>query len=489
MTDGAAKLIGQILPTLPSCHPFHDVYKRLTAREDGWTSGQWMTERPGGSDVQNTETWAKYSPLKEKQGNCGRIDQGDYLVSGFKFFSSATDANVTVLLAKTESGKLSAFVAPLTKTIVDDDGQEKVVTNGVRIHRLKQKLGTKQLPTAELELKEMRAHLIGPLDHGVKTIADILNITRVHAMMGSASAWRRCVGIAKAFAKARMSWGVPLWLLPLHLQTLAEMELKLRACLQVGFFTVALMSYTENGFPSASETTHRIPFPQAGEEATVVLRTMTALGKAVVCKNATLGIQECMEALGGVGYMDEPEEPENVARALRDIAVNSIWEGTTNVLSSEMVGNLQRGNRCEIFRRWLDRALASVKNATMRGILQASWERVYVSLQASPMDTLGNGRRIMFSLAWTVMGMLLALDAERDNDAIAVEPAQRWILDGDGGVGDWLLRGVGAKDSARRPDDQIEGQDRAKWDCRIVWGVEMPDLASVGSKMLAKSKM
>jgi alkylation response protein AidB-like acyl-CoA dehydrogenase len=74
-----------------------------------------MTERPGGSDVLNTETWTTYSPLANKTGQFGRLDEGDYLVSGFKFFSSATDANMAVLLAKTKSGKLSTFVAPLTK--------------------------------------------------------------------------------------------------------------------------------------------------------------------------------------------------------------------------------------------------------------------------------------------------------------------------------------------------------------------------------------
>ena len=81
-----------------------------------------MTERAGGSDVQNTETWARYTPLPKKMGRYGRIDEGDYLVSGFKLFSSATDANMTIVLAKIESGKLSTFLAPLRKTILDSDG-------------------------------------------------------------------------------------------------------------------------------------------------------------------------------------------------------------------------------------------------------------------------------------------------------------------------------------------------------------------------------
>lgn len=80
---------------------------------------------------------------------------------------------------------MSAFLAPLTNPVADFNDKVKVNTNGIRIHQLKNKLGTKQLPTAELELKEVRAHLVCPLDRGVNTISHILNITRTHAFMGS----------------------------------------------------------------------------------------------------------------------------------------------------------------------------------------------------------------------------------------------------------------------------------------------------------------
>ena len=117
-----------------------------------------MTERPGGSDVQNSETVAVYSPLpsKEKAGKSS-FDDGDWLVSGYKFFCSATDADIALMLAKTESGKLSLFVAPTKKVVKGEDGEDRLVTNGVRFHRLKTKMGTKELPTAELELQGVRA--------------------------------------------------------------------------------------------------------------------------------------------------------------------------------------------------------------------------------------------------------------------------------------------------------------------------------------------
>ncbi|KAH8820141.1 acyl-CoA dehydrogenase [Xylogone sp. PMI_703] len=479
MTDGAACLLSHVLPTLPSQHPFHEAFQRLISRSDNWTSGQWMTERAGGSDVQNTETWAKFSPLPNKVGQYGRLDEGDFIVSGFKFFSSATDANMAIFLAKTESGKLSTFLAPLRKTIIDASGKEKTVTNGVRIHRLKNKLGTKQVPTAELELKEMRAHLVGPLDQGVRTISHILNISRIHSFIDSAGGWRRAMSIAKSFAQARTTLDQPLWTLPLHLRTLAECELKHRGLLHLSFFTVALLGFTESKFPE--EAIKYAPLPHPGSETEVVLRALTATAKAVVGKNAVLGIQECMEAIGGVGYLDDPDEWEyNVAGILRDTSVNTIWEGTTNVLSSELVRHLLKKNNLEIFGGWFIRAVGAVENNLYRRALDRAWQSIHrelVNRKDGIPGALANGRRIMFSLAWVVSGLLLASDAQRDEDGVANEIARRWILDGEVSVGEWLLPGVGGMD----PNAKLqEAEERAKWDCRIVWGVELPENASTG---------
>ncbi|TKA67606.1 hypothetical protein B0A55_09781, partial [Friedmanniomyces simplex] len=127
MTSGAARLLVHQLPELPPDHPFHEVYKRLVAREDNWISSQWMTERPGGSDVQNSETFAVHSPLPEagmSNGAVKRLDEGDWLISGFKFFCSATDCDVALMLAKTDSGQLSLFLAPTKRTETLPDGSK-----------------------------------------------------------------------------------------------------------------------------------------------------------------------------------------------------------------------------------------------------------------------------------------------------------------------------------------------------------------------------
>lgn len=203
MTDGAARLLEAYshtrpssIPTTPSTQPiyfnhsqqpgveqvFQDAYAKLTSRgEPGrgperWTSGQWMTERPGGSDVSNTETVAVYSPLTSQQmGEMGISEHqlGPWVIDGYKFFSSATDADMTILLAKTEGAKgLSAFYAPLKRKRLlmpregmeleshdfeEDHDQE---WNGVSVVRLKKKLGTRPVATGEIEVQGMRGWLV-----------------------------------------------------------------------------------------------------------------------------------------------------------------------------------------------------------------------------------------------------------------------------------------------------------------------------------------
>ncbi|KAL4865499.1 hypothetical protein BDV12DRAFT_174455 [Aspergillus spectabilis] len=485
MTDGAALILSQEISrkNLPASHPFQLTLSRLLSRtENMWTSGQWMTERAGGSDVQNTETWATRSSLTSSEAKSDTIGDGEYLINGFKFFSSATDANVALLLAKTEpEGKLSTFLAPLRRTIADDNkknhtpGGKREVTNGVRIHRLKNKLGTKELPTAELELHNTRAHLVGDLDKGVATIAPLLNITRTHTFIGSLAAWRRAISITKSFARARTTVGEPLWIIPMHLRLLAELEGRHRACMGLGFLTVAVMGVFENGaVTSHSESLRHLPRP--GKEATVVFRTLTALSKAVVSKMAIHGIQECQEAMGGVGYMDEPDEPEfNISRILRNTLVNSIWEGTTNVLASEFVRFLLKGDNFGLFAGWVERVIGLLDGGEVTTVLGEAWRAFKGKLASGgPAIGLADGRRAMFTLAWILSGVLLALDAARDGDAVTGEIARRWVLSGELGVGDTLWRDV----VYPRNDSQGISEEALRWDCRIAWGEELPSVAS-----------
>ncbi|TKA83044.1 hypothetical protein B0A55_00817, partial [Friedmanniomyces simplex] len=217
----------------------------------------------------------------------------------------------------------------------------------------------------------------------------------------------------------------------------------------------------------------------------IVQRALTAAGKAVICKVACISLQECQEAMGGVGYMDEPDEPEhNISRLYRDTAANMTWEGTTNVLASEVVRHLLKDDNLEVFGVWIeDSVLSTLRDRELRTALTAAWTALRRKLREGRSDlgaALADGRQLMFSLAWVVSGSLLAHDAQRDGDAIATEVAHRWVLRGEGGVGEYAFPDVVHAASAAGPQPTQTSKDRLSWDCRLVWGVDLPAGAATG---------
>jgi len=433
-----------------------------------------------------------YSPLsKNANRTIGRLDEGDWLVSGYKFFCSATDCDVALMLAKTESEQLSLFLAPTRRIHSNPNGTEEVITNGIRFHRLKNKMGTKELPTAELELKNVRAWLVGPLDRGIATIATLLNVTRTHNFVTALSCWRRGMAITKNFAKARTTINQPLWTFPMHLRLLAGMETKFQGMLQLAFFTTSLLSFVDNGFPSDRPSNYA-PLPSPGEQTKVVQRVLTAAGKAVICKVACISLQECQEAMGGVGFMDEPDEPEhNISRLYRDTAANMIWEGTTNVLASEIVRHLLKGSNLNVFSGWIENSLEPIQDEEIKMALINAWSMLKTTLikgQDNIAQTLADGRQIMFSLAWAVSGILLAHDAQRDQNPLAVELAKRWVLDAECGIGEYGLPRVIYSTAVARTARR-HAEERLQWDCRIVWNSDLPGNAASGLRQSTGDKL
>ncbi|KAI5810381.1 hypothetical protein BZA77DRAFT_171499 [Pyronema omphalodes] len=451
MTDGAARLLSRHLAppkTPPSVNlptpaeaahrqeqetarrVFKRAYHRLISRHPSvrWTSGQWMTERPGGSDVSRSETTAVHEPIS------GNEELGPWVINGYKFFSSATDADMTILLARTPNHKgLSCFYAPMKLANGD--------RNGVRIIRLKKKLGTKPLPTAELELKGMRAWMIGEEGEGIREIATILNVTRVHNSIMAVASMRRALNVAKAYSRVRtVAGGRILSTVPLHLRTLAQMELLTRASTHLGFLTVHLLSLSES--PATALPT---PLIVPSGAATALLRFLTPLTKAVTAKMCLSVISESVEALGGIGYL-ENEEPLNLARLLRDAQVLSIWEGTTNVLINDLVTSLKRPSKAggeeryySVLNDFIQENLGN-GGGNVRGdvgdilerakvMIWTEWKKIEEAIEAGSRESLtANGRRLMWSLAYVVVGTMLLVDARRDGEASAVEAVKRWVL-------------------------------------------------------------
>ena len=170
MQDGAARLLAVHLArkdihlSETERKVFETAYQHLTSRnpEKAWTSGQWMTERAGGSDVRNTETQATFAPVFAEGASTLDTDGlplGPWSISGFKWFSSATDSQMTIMLAKTPSGALSAFFAPMRRRLTSSGASPpQTELNGLTLQRLKAKLGTRPVPTAELVLANTRAY-------------------------------------------------------------------------------------------------------------------------------------------------------------------------------------------------------------------------------------------------------------------------------------------------------------------------------------------
>lgn len=204
-----------------------------------------------------------------------------YLISGFKWFASAADGQVALALARTNdspgSRGLSAFIVPLhkinrpslpasitaqLKESEDKAGLSSTPFNGVLLHRLKNKLGTKMVPTVELELKGAVGELVGQEGRGVSLISSVLNLTRLYSASGSSAGISRSLQIATAYANARRVGtpgvsppGTLLKDLPLHASRLARVNVTHRAILQLLFLSFILLGKSEAGQITSREAT------------------------------------------------------------------------------------------------------------------------------------------------------------------------------------------------------------------------------------------
>ncbi|MDP9067187.1 MAG: acyl-CoA dehydrogenase family protein [Actinomycetota bacterium] len=313
MTDGAAR-------TLLLHGDLDDiaVVGHLTTRDpaSAWTSGQWMTETAGGSDVSRTGTVAR------------RDESGTWRLYGTKWFTSATTSEMALTLARPEGAPEGSRGLALFRI----HRQLQEGPNHITVRRLKEKLGTRALPTAELELEGAVAYPVGdPLDGGgVRRIATMLNITRIHNSLGATSAIARGLAWARAYASVREAFGTRLAELPAHRATLADMAVDHAASLALTMRCCELMGKVEHG--------------AASEEEQTLLRGLTPLTKLTTGRWSIAAVTEAMEAVGGVGYCEDSTIPALV----RNTHVIPIWEGTTNVLALDFLRAAQRSRALEV---------------------------------------------------------------------------------------------------------------------------------------------
>lgn len=452
MSDGAARLLSAQLarPDLPPAERavFAAALARLVERDPAaaWTSGQWMTERPGGSDVRATETQAALAQpptTTTTTTDAAGMPLGPYAVDGFKWFSSATDAQMTVLLARLPDGSLSAFYAPMRRRRRRRRGEATTELNGIRVQRLKSKLGTRPVPTAELELAQLRAWRVGAPGHGVREISTILNITRAHNAVGAVGFLGRGLAVAKAYARVRRVRGGELLMdNALHVRTLALWGVEYAAMMQLAFATAALLGVAENRRGGGGSGVEWLDGLGVGEaDAVALLRLLTPMAKALTARVAIAGLAECMESLGGVGFL-ENEDPElNLARLFRDANVLSIWEGTTNVLADDMV-RVVKGREGDKVLDSLAKLVAAVvglgglAGSDVAGKIKTKAEQLMAwVLNATADDLRAEGRKLLADFGWVVCAVLLAVDATRDGDEAAWEVLRRWTRRTDGWPG------------------------------------------------------
>ncbi|XP_018411012.1 PREDICTED: acyl-CoA dehydrogenase family member 11-like [Nanorana parkeri] len=307
MTDGATKVI----EVLGSPAALQDAFKHLTSRDPSqfWTSGQWMTERKGGSDVAyGTETLAYPQP------------DGTHKLHGYKWFTSATDSDMTLTLGRVvdEQGHTIQGSKGLSLFYLEVR-DANMQLNGIEVQRLKDKLGTRQLPTAELLLDGVRALRISPEGRGVATISSMLTITRIHNTIAAVAGMRRVINLAREYASKRFVFGNLIKDHPLHIQTMARMEVETRGAFLLLMEVARLLGLEETNM--------------ATEQDQHLLRLLTPVAKLYTGKQAVAVISEGLECFGGQGYMEDTGLPA----MLRDAQVLTIWEGTTNILSLDVL--------------------------------------------------------------------------------------------------------------------------------------------------------
>jgi putative acyl-CoA dehydrogenase len=278
---------------------------------------------------------------------------------------------------------------------------ENGALRNIQVNRLKDKLGTKALPTAELTLRGTPALLVGGEGGGVRKVAALLNVTRVYNACAAVAGMRRAVALATDYARRRVAFGRPIIEHPLHAETLAGMQVEVEGALQLVFHVGALLGRDEAGV--------------ATDEERALLRLLTPVVKLYTGKQAVAVASETLEAFGGAGYVEDTGLP----RLLRDAQVLSIWEGTTNVLSLDMLRALEKSGALPVWLADVERRVSDVQRPELAGAAGRVREaasrvaRHVEQVSRAGRDVAEAGaRKLAYAIARTTAGALLLEQAE-----------------------------------------------------------------------------
>lgn len=312
--------------------------------------GMGMTEKQGGSDVRANETFA--IPVAES----GRGQS--YLLTGHKWFFSAPMCDAHLVVAKTEQDGLACFFVPRWL----DDGTK----NTIQVQRLKDKVGNRSNSSSEVEFKNAWGIMIGEAGRGIPTIIEMANYTRLTCSVGSSAMLRQALVQCIAYTRQRKAFGKHLAEQPLMQAVLTDLALETEAAMQLSFH---LAHCYEND----------------DELSLAWKRIMTPAAKFWVCKRAVELTGEMMEVFGGNGYVDTGI----MARLFKEAPVNTIWEGSGNVMCLDVLRAIQR-DRESIEILFKSFAEVASQDVVLQNELQVLF-KLFSSLQADELQFMARG--------------------------------------------------------------------------------------------------
>ena len=345
----------------------YDPVLKVWRDKAGVTMGMGMTEKQGGSDVRANTTQAAHD---------GRDDWGErYRLTGHKWFFSAPMCDAFLVLAQAPGG-LSCFFLPR----VLPDGTR----NGLRIQRLKDKLGNKANASSEVEFDGATAWLVGEEGRGVPQILAMGTMTRLDCSLGTSGLMRQALSQAIHHTEQRMAFGKLLADQPLMQNVLADLAIESEAA-------CALAMRVARSFDQQDDAREQL-----------LSRVLTPISKFWICKRGSLFAQEAMECLGGNGYVEEGGVGIQ-ARIYREMPVNSIWEGAGNIMALDVLRAMRKGDVTDALMQEL--APARGQHPALDRMIDA----VPTLLDVQATET--TARSLARDVALTVQGALLAQTA------------------------------------------------------------------------------
>jgi putative acyl-CoA dehydrogenase len=347
--------------------------------------GMGMTENQGGSDLRTNTTRAE------------AYSDGSFRLHGHKWFMSAPMCDAFLVLAQSPKG-LSCFLMPRWTP----DGER----NAIQIIRLKDKLGNRSNASSEVEFHNAYAQLVGEEGRGIPTIIEMGNYTRLDCCIGSSGLMRQAVAQAVHHARHRIAFQKKLIDQPLMTNVLADLALESEAA-------AVLTMWLARAYDESSEA------------AQVIRRVITPAAKFWICKRTPFVTYEAMEVLGGSGYIEESMMP----RLYRESPVNSIWEGSGNIMCLDVLRAIERTpNASEVLRN----ELGGAKDARLKAFV----ERLEKRLAARERNDESQARALVRELVLVLQAVLLIKHAP----AAVADAFCASRLDGAGGSAFGLLQ-------------------------------------------------